>query len=348
MSGVRVGDGFASNDPRPSAATSPPGLAVINKHPYAPLWAVYPGVDDLVRGRSPLGDPALDALGRPDGQDEFAPTFRSHFPEHFLTGMETDHLIRDLSPITTQIDGVPHGRATGQAKIWVSEHTLAPVVPNDAVNRHVQPKIVLRSLLAYVGAGADLVELYSADDEQFGLVDPGFFTAVRAGGGAYPGEDAGGGTMAAMRRLSQTLGPGYGDAGAQLRLKAIGDCHDNAQFGGDPWGSPGRPPLYNRDVLAFFPFQAGPSRHVVPYWVMTRDVAKGYRTELGAGDPARYDFRPEGYTLQIGRIRGATPRVSTVDPVTGEQPRTVLVDRTGDVITVQVEATDSPRLLVIE
>jgi hypothetical protein len=335
-----------------SGATSPPGLAAINKHPYAPLWSVYPGVDDRARGRSPLGDPALDALGRPDDQNGFAPTFRSHFPEHFLTGMQTDHLIRDLSPYVTEIAGVPHGRTTrppGGARtprIWVSEHTLLPDLADRAAIARVQPKIVLRSLLAYVGAGAEMVALYSAFDQSFALIAPSFFEASRASGGAYPGDDAGGASMAALRRVAQAVGDG-GPAGAirPVSLRSISDCHGAAQFTGD--GTAAHPSLLDRDVLAFFPFQASPAKRVAAYWVMTRDVAKVHRPELPAGDERRFDMPAERFALELGGVRGAKATVTSVDPVSGATSRTRVVARAKTRITVEVEATDSPRLLTI-
>jgi hypothetical protein len=351
---VRAGDGFANNDPYPSGASAPPGLAAINRHPYAPLWDVYPGVARMAAAiGSPLGDQVLDALGTPVGRRAFVPTYRSYFPEHYLTGMQWDHLIRDLSPITTEVEGRPHGRHTrpdggAPPRIWVSEHNLKPDVPTPAINRHLQAKIVLRSLIAHVAKGAELVALYSVDDKDFGLVSPDFFNAARADPGRYPGDELGGRTMAAIRRLSRTVGSGTPAGVRPLSLESISDCHNHAQFAGSNPPDPRFPPLYHRDVLTFFPFQATERRYVIPFWVMTRDVAKVYRPELPADDLRRYDFPPERFSLEIGGLGGGDVRVDAVDPVSGARTPATVTGRQGANVTVEVEATDSPRLLIVE
>jgi hypothetical protein len=48
----------------------------------------------------------------------------------------------------------------------------------------------------------------------------------------------------------------------QLSLLEIGDYAGNKQFEGD--GTADHPPLYNREVLAFLPFQVMSSQFVIP------------------------------------------------------------------------------------
>jgi hypothetical protein len=47
-----------------------------------------------------------------------------------------------------------------------------------------------------------------------------------------------------------------------LSLTEISETHGHRQFDGD--GSVVHPPLYNRDVVAFLPFQASAGRLAVP------------------------------------------------------------------------------------
>ena len=113
VAGVGIGDGFTNEQPFDSGATVPAGVTALDKHPYAgpitfPTNAVYNGVKPL------------DALGRVDGwqdaqgrwHDNFVPSYVAYFPEYFLTGIQTETTIRDISPITTSVYGTPHGRYT--------------------------------------------------------------------------------------------------------------------------------------------------------------------------------------------------------------------------------------------
>ena len=136
LPGVGVNDGFNNQWPWGAGSTAPPGLAALGKHPYA-------GVKRFPKDSGPAGRP-MDALGQPDGtevspgqwRDSFVPTYVSLFPEYFLSAIQTEHLIRDLSPITTDLYGVKHGRQThptwpdgtpAQApQMWITEVNLDP------------------------------------------------------------------------------------------------------------------------------------------------------------------------------------------------------------------------------
>ena len=116
--------------------TAPPGLAALGKHPYA-------GVKRFPKDQGPASRP-IDALGKPDGmevapgrwRDSFVPAYVSHFPEYPLSAIQTEHLIRDLSPITSDLYGVKHGRQTHPTwpdgtpapapHMWITEVNLDP------------------------------------------------------------------------------------------------------------------------------------------------------------------------------------------------------------------------------
>src|SRR6185312_10307438 len=160
-----------------------------------------------------------------------------------------------------------------------------------------------RSLVAYVNKGVTAIDFFAASAGDLSLVDPGFFKAAGARTAAYPGDAAGGETMAAVRRLSEAL------AGAEplvttrrLALRELTDFSGNAQFEGN--GTAAYPPLYNREVLAFLPFQVTRRRFVIPVYVMTRNVTA--------------DLAAEPYRLAIGGIDGEGAEVTASDPLTGE------------------------------
>ena len=69
----------------------------------------------------------------------------------------------------------------------------------------------------------------------------------------------------------------------QVSLIEIGDYAGKRQFEGD--GTAAHPPLYNRDVLAFLPFQVTPKRFVIPVYVMTTNLAKVYKPSAPLTDP---------------------------------------------------------------
>jgi thrombospondin type 3 repeat protein len=373
VSGVGIGNGFESQRPWASGATSPLGLTALSKHPYRNMRRFPQDSGNDAPGIRPL-----DALGRVDGtydgatnrwSDNFAPIYDAFFPEYYLNAIQTEHFIRDLSPITTDLYGTPHGRFTGPAggqppTMWVTEWNMDPsgADPSNPANaggpplsrltdgdvRHMQAKAVLRFLTAWVNKGVSAVHFFAVKQGNLALVDPGFFTALHQGGGAYPGDDLGGETMMAVRGLSAAL-TGAEPVGQtrSLSLQEIGDYEGRMQFEGD--GTAAHPPLYDRDVVAFFPYQVNDHRFVIPVYVMTRNIAKLYRPEAPVGDTTRYDLPDERFRLSIGGLRTSTRiAVRASDPLSGRSIATRVVSHSGDSLVVELPLTDSPRLLTID
>jgi hypothetical protein len=366
VSGVGITNGFESERPWASGTTSPPGLSAISKHPYLGMKRF---------AHNPASAPApfrpLDALGHTAGVEEgarnhwrdyFVPTYEAFFPEHLLTALQTEHFIRDLSPITTEVYGTPHGRLTRPAggeppTIWITEWNMHPagadpnlpsvaqMTANDV--RHMQAKAVLRFATSWVNKGASAVHFYAVKGNGLDLVDPAFFTSLYEGGGAYPGDDRGGEAMMGFRRLAAAL------AGARqlrqtrsLSLQEIGDYEGHKQFDGD--GTAAHPPLYDRDVVGFFPYQLDDHRFVVSTYVMTRSIVKLYRPNAPRDDSTRYDLPEARFRLTIGGLRtGAGVDVRATDPLSGRSVPTRVVSGAGDTLVVELPLTDSPRLLTI-
>jgi hypothetical protein len=144
------------------------------------------------------------------------------------------------------------------------------------------------------------------------------------------------GTLAGAQRLPHPR---------QLSLRAIASDNDtDVQFKGN--GTAAFPALYNRDVLAFFPFQVSAHRFVSAVYVMTSDLTRRYTSHPTDGQTP-YDLPPETFRLTIDGVGAARAAVSLYDPLTGHTQPASIVSGHGNQIVVQVTATDSPRMLTI-
>jgi hypothetical protein len=356
---IGIGSGFSNQTPWHSGTSSPIGLTALDKHPYTGRF-LFPQ-QAQVNGNRPLNGLHQES-GWKDSDarwhEAFTPSYESFFPEYFLSGIQTETLIRDMSPITSNIGGVPHGRFThpegGEPpELWITETNLAPGrggIPRDQLSaadiRHAQSKIVLRDLAAFINKGVTALHFYAANGGDYSLVEPSFFSAIKSSPSAYPGDSAGGETIDSVGRLTRLF------AGAEpitsprsLSLRELTDYSSNVQFQGN--GTPEFPPLYNRDVLAFLPFQIDESRFAIPTYVMTRNVMKIYPGRAST-DPARFDLPPEPYGLTIGGVDGSKASVSATDPLTGESVPVQVLSRGEDQIEVKMPVTDSPRVLLID
>ncbi len=369
---VGVGNGFASQRPWDAGSTSPAGLTAIDKHPY--LYSGMRNFAPSLTWQTVDETRPLDAQGDVDGTqnasgdwtERVTPTYNSFHPEYYLWAthkvqryfgfpIQMDHLIRDLSPITTSIGSVAHGRNTnppGAAApgMWVTEMNIDPAgAPGSGLTSadrpHFQAKVTLRTLASFVNKGASAVDMYAVKDGNFALVAGSFFSTL-ASTGTYPGDGAGGEVMDSVRRLSAAFGGAASIASPrQLSLLEIGDYAGNKQFDGD--GSADHPPLYNRDVLAFLPFQLTDKQFVIPIYVMTTNLAKNYKPSAPSSDKTRYDMPAEVYRFTIGGLRGTRAKLSATDPLTGSSVPVTVVSKASDRVVVEMAVTDSPRILTI-
>ena len=367
---IGIGDGFASQTPFASGATSPRGLTAIDKHPYFsirrfPANAVFGTIAPLDAQGQPAGQEKRAADGSATFRDRFVPTYDAFFPEYFLTAIQTETLIRDLSPFTTDVHGTPHGRRTRPPggrppQVWITEANLDPTGADpsdpsrpgsgpidrltDADVRHLHAKAALRYYTAFVNKGVSAVDLFAVKGTgRLSLVDPGFFGELGRSRGRYPGDRAGGETTRAVARLARALRPARPLRSTRpLSLLAVSEDHGNVQFAGDPSAPVPFPPLYDRDVLAFFPFQLAPGRWVAAVYVMTRNMAKPYR---GGSGPDRYDLPAEKFRIAVGGLDGSRLRVAATDPLSDSRTAADVIARAPGQATIELEATDSPRLL---
>jgi len=361
LRGVQIGDGFSNEIPWPSGATVPAGIAALDKHPY-PLPLTFPSAKVDNPGIRPVG--ATGAISeKPMGHgssvtwgDLFVPHYRVFMPEYYLTGIQTETLVHDLSPITTTINGTRHGAGThpvgGAApSMWITEDGMNATEAKqngmpaaDVPEMHA--KSALRLLTAYASEGATNIDLWAANGgSDWQLIPQRFFDAVNANASAYP-TGLGGPVMAAVGRLAASLSGAQPIAHPrQLTLNAIAsDNNSDVQFTGN--GTTSHPSLYNRDVLAFFPFQVSANKFVSSVYVMSSDVTHKYTNTPAAGHTP-YDMPPENFQVTIGNLNAAHATVSLKDPLTGTTQPATIISRTTNQIVVQLQATDSPRQLTI-
>lgn len=358
LDGVRIGTGFSNQRPWDSGETIPAGVDALGKHLY-PQNRRFPDATEL-RQRP------LDATGAMSGTqtsasswvDGFAPTYDSFFPEQPLSGIVTETMVRDISPLTTVVPDpagrqTKHGRNAGtKPELWMTEfnlHTPFAAELGESFTRadeeHLRAKSTLRALTAFVNKGVTQLDFYAATTDEWGLIGGDFWSRLRSEG-AYPGDTAGGPALNGVRRLVGALGNDRITQRRALTLDRIGDFAGNTQFAGD--GTAAHPALFNRDVLAVLPFQTSDHRFVVPVYVMTRNLAKNYAPDAPQSDVTRYDLPPERYQLTIGGTRSADAKVAATDPLTGASVDVKVVSRSGGKLVVELEATDSPRLLTID
>ena len=226
--------------------------------------------------------------------------------------------------------------ATTPPQDWITETNIDPSgsgLTTVADARHMQAKSTLRALSAFINKGVSALYFYAVADQQFAMLDAG-----------APG---GGETMTAVKRFTAAFaGPASIAQPRSLMLTAIADQTNHAQFAGD--GTAAHPPLYNRDVVAFFPFQADSHRFVVPTYVMTRDMAKLYTPTAPSTDATRYDLPPEAYRLTVTGVNAGSLRADATDPLTGQSVPVSVVSRSGTTAVLQLDLTDYPRLLVLQ
>jgi hypothetical protein len=368
---VGITDGFASETPFPSGANAPLGMTALSKHPYGHLKA-FPSayVVNNIRPINALGQ--RDFSSAKELTPAFVPTYDSLFPEYPLNVTSTTTISRDLAPFTTDVYGFPHGREVGPAggapvQKWVTEYNLgsAKVTPvaadgvtpqpsaviTSADKAHFEAKALLRSLVAMVNKGVSREYFYAASNAgDLSMISEAFMSAAVAHPESYPGDALGGETMSAFHNLlGQFQGPGPGPAGArQLQLLSIAQEGNHAQFKGD--GTPAHPDLYDREVLAVLPFQSSPTHFTIPVYVMTRDLLTLYQPTSPTTDIHRYDLPDETFRITLSNLPTTTnpPTITSYDPIRNENTPARLITRSANTATIELAATDYPRMLNID
>jgi hypothetical protein len=345
-----------------SGTTVPSGTAAIDKHPYPPQLSFPGSIVDSGHNTQ------VNALGQTKQKAEadgsrslaFRPSYRVFMPEYYLTGIQTETLMRDLSSFTTSIQGTPHGALTRPAPnatppvMWISEIGMNGGEAEDwglpaSDVPEMQAKAALRFFTAYGSEGVKAIDLFAVNGgPEWRLASKAFLDAVNSDPSQYPAGSVGQGgiVMKAVSRFVATLrGAQPIPSPRQLSLLSIASDNDHdVQFAGN--GTSGSPSLYNRDVLAFFPFQVSEYKFVSAVYVMSSNLAHKYTNDPAPGQTP-YDMPPEAFRVTIGNVKGEMVRASLYDPLTGARDPARIVVRERNRVTIQLNATDSPRLLTL-
>jgi hypothetical protein len=258
--------------------------------------------------------------------------------------------------------------------MWITEVNLDSVTParksgltvTHDQTQWIEAKAVLRFLIAYVNKGVSAIYFFALTNAgDLSLVAPKFIQTLKTelqlkAGSAAKGQ-MGNGVRGALSFGSRAAGPAVTAIGRlvrsmrgaqnlgnprQLRLEAIGDFSGATQFSGN--GSPNTPSLYNRDVLAFFPFEVNPRRFVIPVYVMTRDMVQVQQPRLPATAPQRFDLPAERFRLTIGHLPGCGLTLRASDPLYGSSVPIRRVSCHRGTVQVDMPVVDYPRLLTID
>jgi hypothetical protein len=339
FNGVQLADGFANTIPWPCSSKEPPRICAICKHPYPPDRSF------------PLGD---NGIGSINAQLQFekagwVPAYQCRFPEYYGNAIQTEHIIRDMSPIATSIYGTNHGRyarvVNGQpleCDAWITETGFDPAscgIKESSAALNLKARTTARFFCFYLQKGVRKLTLYGsgAGDLYLGIVQDNFIQYAK-NNKTYPADDSSytSPALAVTKRIVDVMREGLDPALTAtrgLQVTSISDTHDHYQFAGD--GTAAHPPLYDREVLAILPFQVNANRFVIPYYVMTRDVTQS--------------FAPEPFTIGLKGVNAARVHVSAYDPLNDAAvPVTVNNSGPGDTISITVDAADYPYLLMVD
>lgn len=343
--GTQVGDGFSDETPWTSGQTEVPGVQ-IDKHYYNGMY-VYP------QDNGPSAVRPVDWLGRTfatyskvngsdDWSDYWVPSYIAYFPEFWLSGLYTETLIRDLTPLSGEnIYGAPHGRYTHPPgapapQVWMTEYNLDQDQPQSPVftpiqEQRFQAKVALRYLLAFINKGLGMVDFYSAEGG-LGLIPNSFFSEIGERRKPDPGL-----TLAALGRMTSHLQSASHMRRRSIKLLRISTTdHRNVFNGSGPY-----PPLRNLDVTAFFPFQEATHRFVFAAYVMTRNLAQAWQKP----GPHEYDMPAGLYRFEIGNVDGCATSLSAYDPLNARSVPVRRIACTAHTLTLQTKLTDSPILI---
>lgn len=332
--GVQITNGFANTIPWPASSRQPARINAISKHPYRSRENYS---QDKSSGKG------VNALGKKD--NTFVPTYSTLFPEYFGTAIITETLVRDMGPITSKVNGIDHGRyARGignPVSVWITEVNTEPKWIDSNITAEnalaIKAKTTARYLCFYLNKGVTQLHLFAAagGDKGLGIVKQSFLDYTEQNT-IYPTDDTAytSPALATLSHIVAKMSEGLDrnlTSTRPLEVVSISDTHNHYQFKGD--GSKAHPNLYDRDVFAFLPFQANAKRFVIPYYVMTRDIAKA--------------LKPEKFTVEIKGIKGDSS-VTAYDPIQDKDISVEVKRRTLDSLTLEMTATDYPYLLTIQ
>lgn len=332
-SGVRLCDGFSNTVPWPASSSEPARVDALSKHPYKGI-ETYP---ETKRDNQLLANFQVEA------KPSWSPSYTAMFPEFFATGLQTETVLRNSSPITTDIYGTKHGRyarASGPVGCWFTEIGVAPNeigVQDASAALRLKAKTTCRYLSFYINKGVQRIYFYAAcaGDAGLGIVKDRFVEYAKTHH-AYPVNDAEftSPALMAIARMSSLMRINLGSKLTETRpltVISVVEPRPHEVFPGD--GSLQQPALYNREVLALLPYQVNRHRFVIPYYVMSRDV--------------RQDMPEEPFEVVVSGLN-KPKSVKAVDVLCGAEMPVKHQGLSNGRVRFLLNATDAPRFLIVE
>jgi hypothetical protein len=379
LPGVRVISGFANQRPWESGTEMYPRQDGFSRHYYTSY-----SLEELMI--NPVSFPrndefTVDALGERDGipapnkvdriipGTNVIPVHVKAFPEVVFYAYQTEFVVRDLQPFPGP--WYTHHRYSNpgnghEAEVWMTETNFyrmgmaqelsawAGVDLNDEriarVLHHIAAKTTLRIFVFYGHKGIETVNLFALKDPDtnFSLIPEAFYAELADNG--YQLNDAVrehlGPQVRAVTQLTRFM-----EAGERIEVPRFLEVKDivehKPRFVFQAHGTEEHPHRYHRDDLAVMPYQMSANRFAVGYYVVTRNMLHSWNKQLDVLDPLRYDMPPQSFELTLSNVRGNGATVHVFDPITGTETPAAILRSTLTDITVQVEAVDYPRFLVI-
>lgn len=332
FTGTLISDGFANTIPWPASSRESARVTAISKHVY-PVHTTFPIQEQK--------NPSLNAILALESPPKFIPSYSDFFPEYFGVAIQTESFIRDISPISSNIQGAIHGRYSRPGNPcwgWVTECGYDPYyasVTDPVTALALKAKSTARFFCFYLNKGCQKVTIFATGggDARLGIVQDNFLAYCNTNT-VYPTDDTSytSPALAVTQRITNQmkLKASRVWSSRELNVISVTDTHNLGQFQGD--GTTAHPILYDRDVLTILPFQSSPNRFVIPYYVMTRKLV-----------PA---LTPEPFKITLTGINPATTKVECYDPIADAYyPAGVTI--AGSNVIISVNAADYPYLMII-
>jgi len=266
------------------------------------------------------------------------------FVEHFIPGNLTwcmpegwahlgtamEYLMRLLNPWNRLTD---RPKQTSDFRHYMTEHGFMPreagiTDRNQALT--YKAKCVTRALLFWLNKGLTKMDIYCAydrSDQGMGML---FAQPAPKEYASYAEQQL---MSPALQGIKNVVGQFAGSQPlAQVRQLGV----DVTSLGPQPKvfdGDASHSPLYYREMFAFLPFQITSRKFICAMYVMSYDMTN---------PPPAMLFR-----INVKNVNGTGARISFYDPIRNQPLPLKVTARSGSQATVEIEAVEYPRLLVI-
>lgn len=379
LPGVKVISGFSNQRPTDYGAGMWEGQAGFSRH-------YYTGYDPVKSVISPetlekKNQTTLNALGEIDGRANPAewseseegsfhvPEHIAAFPERWFYAYQTEFVVRDLQPFPgLWLNHHRYSNRNGHAaEVWMTETNtdrrhvakeLAQLAGTDTEDPAVAElmhwfgtKTTLRNYLFPLHKGIRTMVLYAAkaSDNDFAVIPEAFFRKLKEQDYQLTDEvrQLVGPQLRAVANVTRLLQQGVPlDTTRPLSVENIVEYDPQLVFKGN--GTEGLPDRYHRDDLAILPYQLDDRSFAIGYYVVTRNVFQAWDESKGVLDPDRYKMPDQTFDITLSNVNGEVASVKAYDPIEDRMIPATIVDAGANTITVQVQAVDYPRFLLLK